>query len=55
MYSAHTGNRVIFDDRNCTVKGTQNKGEYARLVELPKPVKEDMLRHLYFGKGLRIT
>lgn len=49
------GDTAIFQGKKYTVKGTQNRGDYVRLAELPKPVKADMLKHLYYGKGLRVV
>jgi hypothetical protein len=49
------GDTVIFQGKKYTVKGTQNRGDYVRLAELPKPVKAGLLNHLYYGKGLRVV
>ena len=54
-YPFQPGDIVVCNGKKCTVKGTQNYGVYVRLVELPKPVKVDTLKHLYYGKGLRIV
>jgi hypothetical protein len=53
-YPFQPGDIVVFKGKKCTVKGTQNHGDYVQLVELPKPVKTDLLSHLYYGKGLRV-
>ena len=54
-YLYQPGDTVIFDGKQYTVKGTQNEGAYVKLAELSKPVRADAIRHLYYGKGLRVV
>lgn len=54
-YPFQLGDSVILNNNKYIVKGTQNLGEYVRLVELPKPVRVTKLRPLYYGKGLRVS
>lgn len=54
-YPFQPGDTVIYQGKKYTVKGTQNCGDYVRLAEFSKPVKTTMLKHLYYGKGLRVS
>jgi len=49
------GDAVIYSSKKCTVKGSQNHGEYVKLVEMPKPIRADVLRPLYYGRGLQVV
>jgi len=54
-YSYQPGDMVLFQGKKYTVRGSQNYGEYIRLKELSKPVRVDLLRSLYYGKGLQVV
>ncbi|MBZ4665971.1 RNA-guided endonuclease IscB [Mahella sp.] len=49
------GDAVVYNARKCTVKGSQNHGEYVKLAEIPTPVRADTLQLLYYGKGLLVV
>jgi hypothetical protein len=54
-YPFQPGDTVLYEGKKYTAKGTQNHGDYVKLAELPKPVRADKLKHLYYGKGFRIA
>lgn len=54
-YPYQPGDTVLYNGRVCAVKGSQSYGAYVKLAEMTKPVRVDMLRPLYYGKGLRVS
>ena len=54
-YLYQPGDTVIYDGKQYIVVGTQNEGAYVKLAELTKRARVDAIRHLYYGKGLRVV
>jgi hypothetical protein len=46
---------VEYGSRRYTVKGVQNRGAYIKLVELDKPVRTELVKPVYYGKGLCVA
>ncbi len=46
---------VIFESRQYTVQGVQNKGEYIKLREKSKPVKTNLVKAYMFSKGYSVV
>ncbi len=53
-YPYQPGDTILYQGKECTVKGVQNLGAYIKLTELSKPVKTSKIQILRYGKGLRV-